>query len=362
VHIVRAPDVDLVTDVDIIAGQTVTATFAQSCPAIPPAGEGEGEGEPPQPPATGGVHGHVCMLDGSTNLAGATVSVDLADGTRRSTTTDGNGDWQLDDLPVGVQTVTIQAGSFSTTQQVTVTADAVVAFPESDCAIGQEGVKIAVVTGIWDDVYSVLMDVGVDPNIVDRYDQETGIADLMGDPALLATYDAVLVNCGADETDWQEDSSLHDNLRNYVLAGGSLYVSDLAYDVVEHTFPEFVNFVGNDGYYDDAQVGDVGDVDARVVDAAVQASLGTQQLTLHYPYSIWAVIEDTAPSVRVIIRGDAWWTNDDTFETGMVADAPHTVTFRPAVGSGKVVFSSFHQEPGIDVQQERVLQMLMFQL
>ena len=31
-------------------------------------------------------------------------------------------------------------------------------------------------------------------------------------------------------------------------------------------------------------------------------------------------------------------------------------------GSGKVIYSSFHQEPGINVQQERVLQLLVFQL
>jgi hypothetical protein len=39
---------------------------------------------------------------------------------------------------------------------------------------------------------------------------------------------------------------------------------------------------------------------------------------------------------------------------------PHTVGF--SFGAGKVLYTSFHQEPGINFDQERILQLLMFEL
>ena len=84
---------------------------------------------------------------------------------------------------------------------------------------------------------------------------------------------------------------------------------------------------------------------------------------LNYPLSQWAIVQAVSPSVRVFIRGDADGA-EDAFdflpEEIHYVDVPHTLSFE--VGEGKVVFSSFHQEPGVNIQQEQVLRLLMFQL
>ena len=323
-------------------------------------GEGEGEGEPGP---TGSASGHVCMFDG-TDLGGATISTHLQNGTTRSTTSDNNGDWQIDDLPPGEYTFRIVAGSYSAERTVTVTADTVVDIPDQDCELDQDDVKIAVIEGSWDDVGTVLVDVGIEPGIVDTYPSYGGAATLLGDAALLATYDAVFINCGAEEYDFQSDPVLRQNLTSYVLAGGNVYASDLAYDFIEQTFPSFVDFYGDDATFDSAQVGVVGDVQGTILDSFLASSIGRTSITLHYPYAIWAIVTGTASGVDVLIRGsgpyDDW---EGTGGTGTIANNPHTLMYRPGgAASGKVVYSSFHQEPGINVDQERILQLLMFQL
>lgn len=325
-------------------------------------GEGEGEGEG-EPDGTGGASGHVCMFDG-TGLGGATISTTLPNGSVRSVTSNDNGDWVMLDLPPGVYTFRIEAGSYSAERTATVGADTVVDFPDEDCELDQDDVNIAVVTGIWDDVYTVLVDVGVDPGIIDTYPSSGGAAQLFGSPTLLATYDAVLINCGADEYDYQYDPVLRQNLEDYVLAGGNVYASDLAYDFVEQAFPTWVEFFGDDVAYGSAEVGSVGDVPGTILDSFIATSIGRSNITLHYPYATWAVVTGTAGGVRVLIRGRAPYDDwSGTGGTGAIENNPHTLLYRPGgAGSGKVIYSSFHQEPGINVDQERILQLLMFQL
>ena len=60
-------------------------------------------------------------------------------------------------------------------------------------------------------------------------------------------------------------------------------------------------------------------------------------------------------AVLAFRRGDA---ETESFET--LSSVPHTLSFDH--GEGRVTFSSFHQEPGINVQQEQILHMLMFML
>lgn len=329
-------------------------------------GEGEGEGEEGEGEGDGddsGVSGHVCTFDG-TGLGGATISTTMPDGSVRSVTSNDVGDWLMLDLPPGEYTFRIQAGSYTAERTVTVVAGSVVDLPDDECELDQDDVKIAVIEGSWDDVYSVLINVGVEPGIVDVYPSYGGAQTVFGDPTLLATYDVVMINCGAEEYDFQNDPVLRQNLQHYVLAGGNVYASDLAYDFVEQTFPSFIEFLGDDLVFGSAEAGISGDVPGTILDSFLSTAIGHSAITLHYPYGTWAIVTGNAASVRVLIRGRAPyddWTGSGG--TGTIENNPHTLLFHPGGASGgKVVYSSFHQEPGINVDQERILQLLMFQL
>ena len=137
--------------------------------------------------------------------------------------------------------------------------------------------------------------------------------------------------------------------------GGSVYASDLSYDLIEAAFPSWIEFYGDDNLPQDAVVGEIVDALAGTVsDPALASALGTSSVSIGYPYG-FAVMEGVAPGARVYIRGGApLWTG------ATLPNVPHTAGF--TLGQGKVIYTSFHQEPGANPTLEQVLRLLMFEL
>lgn len=353
VRMVREPDVDETFAATITAGADFALDPTWACGIGGDPGGDPGDFGPP-----GDLKGRVCAPNGETWLSGAEVWIE-ADGRRYATTTDGEGNWYLPDVPSGTHTLYIQKGSFSTTMEVVVEDGQVVEIPQDECAIGQDDLLIAVVDGAYDDVYSVLINVGVESDIIDRY--EYGWADsLLGNYDTLATYDIVLINCGAEEYDFTSSTIYADNLRQYVQNGGSVYASDWAYDVVELMFPSHIDFHGDDLTRDDAQDGAAMDfVYADIVDLGLSQAMGQNSVEIHYALAAWAVMESVSSQVRVYLRADA--DLGDIFGGGSTLyNVPHTVGF--SHGQGDVIYTSFHQEPGLNLDAERLLQLLVFEL
>lgn len=341
-------------DVTVTEGEDFAIVTPESCEIPPP---------PPPPPGEGGVTGRVCAPDGTTWLADAEVYIEFEDGSVIETTTDMAGNYSLEGVPEGTHVVTIVKGSFTTTLEVEVIDGQVTSLNEEECEI-QQNVQIAVIDGIWDDVESVLLNVGIDPGTITNFDSDYGTA-LLTDYATLSEYDILFFNCGFSESSFVNDAGnmavMRDNLRQFINSGGSLYASDQAYDIVEITFPDFVDFHGEDTTHNAAERGASQDsILGSVVDLPLATALGSNTLELHYPLAAWAVMEAVAPQVRVYIQANAQVSQGLFSGTTTLNDVPHTVSF--PVGQGKVVYTSFHQEPGINEQMERVLQLLVFEL
>jgi hypothetical protein len=354
VHIVREPDVDLTYPGTVVAGTESQMSIDLAC------GTGGTPGTPGEFGPPGDLEGRVCSPDGANWLAGATIWIEAA-GVRYQATSDGDGQWRLNGVPSGTHTLHVEKGSFSTTIEVVVEENSVVRLPEDECAIGQDDMLIAVVNGSYDDVYSVLVNVGVDSEIIDTYD--FGWADtLLGNYDVLAGYDIVLINCGADEYDFLSSTIYAANLKQYVEQGGSVYASDWAYDIVEEMFPSKITFQGDDYTNDAAQTGSVMDaVYADITDITLAQSMGQSLIEIHYALPSWAVMSSVASDVRVYLRADAEMGDSLGLGTGTtVYDVPHTVGF--SAGQGEVIYTSFHQEPGLNVDAERLLQLLVFEL
>jgi hypothetical protein len=236
--------------------------------------------------------------------------------------------------------------------------------PEDECALEIENLHIAVVTGDYDRVQDVLGSIGINQNDVDLYQSSffdsSWVDDLLMDYAVLSQYDIIFLNCGLSDVDFVSrlfgNPTAVANLRQFVQQGGSVYASDWAYYVVEKTWPDFVDFAGDDSRGDSAKVGTAPfNVTAQVVDAQMALSLGQTSMVLHYPLVAWVVMESVSPSTTIYIRGDA-----EIYTGATLRDVPHTVAFRP--GAGRVLFTSFHQEAGINPDMQRVLQLLIFEL
>ena len=343
--------------VTIVAGETLALPAIATCEPTPP----------PPPGDVGSVEGRVCAPDGVTWLSAADAHVVRSDGSRVGTTTDADGHYRIDNVPVGEQVVEIIKGSFTASIPVTIVSGQTTVIPEDECQLEAENLHIAVVTGDYDRVQEVLTGIGIEASDVDTYPSSllnsNWVEDLFGDLTFASQYDIIFLNCGLGDLPFTAQGFFTQpisagtlaNIRTFVANGGSIYASDWAYYVVEKAWPEFVGFRGDDLTGGSAKVGNIQDITANIIDPQMSFALGQTSMEIHYPLSQWVVIEEASPTTTVYIRGDAEIEGGTT-----LTDVPHTVAFRP--GSGRVLFTSFHQEPGINPDMQRVLQLLIFEL
>jgi hypothetical protein len=353
VRIVRDPDIFHEIEAEVVAGAEVVVINDTHC------GEPFEEPPPPPPPPppdeVGRIVGSVCTPDGAAGISGADVWILLEDGERMETHTDSNGDWELNDVPPGNYVVHVQAGVFGRSHHVTLEGGETFTIPAGECELQETETKIAVVSGSYDDVGTVLLDVGIPSEQITTYDGFSWVQELFGDINVLRTFDIVFINCGASEFEYVTDTTIQANLRQYISEGGRLNASDWAYDVIESTFPTYIDFHNDDLTRDSAQVGSEQVQSGSIIDSDLSGALGFSNVTLNYPLGAWAIATGASADVNVYIRAPA-----ETFDFETLPNVPHTMSFR--VGDGRVTYSSFHQEPGINVQQEQILHYLMFML
>jgi hypothetical protein len=333
--------------------------------------------EEPHRTPTGAVEGRVCSPDGATWLGGATISIETgsietgsietgsndtggsesgagsADGVIR-TLSDFEGRFRLEDVPAGPHVVLIEKGSFASTREVFVEAGLTVSIPEDECQL-DHAPRIAVVRGsLYDNVEAVLTEIGVEAETVDAYGADWA-ERLLGSDDGIADYDILFLNCRSNEATYAQRPDMQQRLRDFVFAGGSLHASDQAYDLIELTFPDKIDFLGDDNARGAADQGAAVDLYGRVLDPVLAHQLSTDTVEIHFGLATWSVMTGAAPGVDLYMQGDA-----PLIDGGLIRDAPLIVGFDH--GDGRVVYSSFHQEPGIGQDQENVLKLIMFEL
>lgn len=315
--------------------------------------------ENPAPLAFGGVRGRVCAPDGTSWLVDARASITPAGDDDIFTFTDVDGRFLLADVPAGPQTLVIEKGSFRSTRDVVIPADAVLELPEDECALVPEELRIAVVRGsLYDHVEDVLDDVGVDPASIDIYNGDWA-DQLLGVDERVRDYDILFLNCRSAEPVYLASPEMQDRLRAFVADGGSLHASDQAYDLIEVTWPDKIDFFGDDVLRAAADLGAIAnDLPAVVVHPGLVAGLGRDAVTLRYALETWSVMVTAGPDVDVYLLADSplMAIAGGTAVTG----SPQIVGFDH--GAGRVVYSSFHQEPGSHPDQLQILRLLMFEL
>jgi hypothetical protein len=123
-------------------------------------------------------------------------------------------------------------------------------------------------------------------------------------------------------------------------SGGTLVVSDWAYDLVEHCWPDNIEFFGDDLSPDAAQAGMPNDGVLAAVEAEdLQEALG-QGINLRYDYSAWSVIESVNSATEVLLSGTVEYQPSADQLPQTLVDAPLMVRF--ATGRGQVVYTTFH--------------------
>ena len=369
-----------------------------------------------RPPAIpGGVYCETCM-----DVTGAAVS-------------DAHGRFVVGTLTPGPQWLIIEKGQFRLEQQVTLTEgsralpDADTTLPSVlDLANGKTIPHVAVAAGNYDSVQDILGKMGLGTVGTDGGFTSTAgeldlytnggtdlglamgtLAQLVGDPARLRQYHIVFIPCaGVANVAALRDQQVLRNLRDYVAAGGKLYVTDWSGEWMDDVFPAPLGlgaamtggrtdtpaaaYDAATDTWDTALFGDAdGDfyevADGEAVDGDLATWLSGQigprndaggdvgpidPLAFHV-YDNWNWVASTTPiQVGTDMAGAPIFDEPRVWVRGSGAPAapagkhPLTVTFHPP-GCGRVLYSTYHTAPGTHrglLPQERVLLYLILEL
>lgn len=285
------------------------------------------------------------------------------------TTSSFDGTYYLLDVPCGTHTLNIEKGSFAATHPVTVVAGQLldVTGAANKLCFGSGAAHIAVLAGSWDDMGGLLDQLGLRYDLFnDDGDQgaDGAIVELLSDPQRLGGYDILFANCGGT-VGWlpQDEPQVMDHVKDFVLGGGSLYMSDYAWVLGEWGFPDKVEWYDND---DPASMGDDDSpqvipsgvhVNATIADGTLASVLGKNTIAIEF---------DQGPQILpVAVANGAFAHVVGTVSvpfTLEVPNAPLTLSYVPADGAGRVIYTNFHNDAQASADMLSIIRYLVFSL
>ncbi len=329
-----------------------------------------------------------------------------------ATCTNPNGSFELKVPGATTTTLVVLKGAFKVEKPVSFASGQTTA-SVGDISIpttGSNAIKMAVVTGEYDSIEDVLAKLGfgqlengrlklgtekftlyngepyssmlggqnyLDVNALFNDSDKNGKADIFD-------YSIVFFNCGLDDQLITLDPVKVATLKAYVEAGGRIYASDWAYNLVEQAFPAYIDFMGSDNTlasepeFDSVAKLGMGDIFSNAeVDGVLKSWL--QAVTCQDGPCVqadgkvkiegfiggWVVMNGghAGASVKTWVSGPVTFEDSLDAANTVTANKPLTMSFQ--AGLGRVTFTSYHNEASIGdamLPQQRILQYLVFEL
>lgn len=330
----------------------------------------------------GTITGRICDPGAGLGIFGATVWVEeeQADGSIRviDTTSDADGAFTLEDVPVGTWNLFVRRGSFrATLEGVEVREEETTELDEAAC-IPPVDVTMTVYAG-HDSVEDVLSRLGyADYTLVETHDraferpedQPSWLVEEFGTLANFQDNDILFINCGAHEwavekaTD-AELAQVLTNLRTFVGQGGSIYMSDWAYDLFELLYPDAVEWYGDDDVENAAERGQQQDFLGFIQDPVIAAEMTSARASLRYNQGRIAMPTGLGEGARALVVADVD-VEDENDNTERLQDVPVLIEYRPPAGDpetvGRVLYTTFHNGAQNTEDMDAILRAMIFSL
>jgi hypothetical protein len=274
----------------------------------------------------GSIQGVVTAADGTTPIASATVYVESRGPTNGATTSNVQGAYTLTNVPSGQQVVVATKGNFKSTTPITVSGTRPTQAPVSKLIPNG---KLGYVSGSFDSIEQIVQSLGYSADLLSTSQLNSASA--------LQSYKVIFLNCGAGVS-----TSAAANLKAWVAAGGTLYASDWEVDVVRAMFPNDVITIGS---------GNTQTVTATIINPALQVFTGKATVSIAYDLPAWRTLKSLSTAPVVLLRA--------TVREGSTSlDQP--IAIEILHGSGKVIYTTFHNEAGVTADQIVVLRYFIF--
>ncbi len=299
----------------------------------------------------GTIAGRICDPETQTWLEGAMAYTNITDSTglvidTRTALSDEEGHWVLEDIPGDARyDVWVQYGN-EVLDFAVVTVDSAsnpVVLPDPPCFDNGDA-TIAVVTGGWDDLASLLPEFGFPSYTIVNGQAGDEIVEFLSNADALAEFDTLYFDGGHLEDGifygGNGDGTvtlITDNLAAYVENGGRVFATDWAYDVIERVWPSQIDFFGDDTVADAAQTGEPGTLAATLLNPDLELLAGDAKVDVLYDASEYPLVEATDPSVDVLMTAKAPYRVG--FDVFTIPASPLAVRF--FAGDGEVVFTSW---------------------
>lgn len=321
------------------------------------------------PCGVGSVKGLVCAPNQKTAIPDALVWIDTVDCNGNpihiEVKSSATGEFILQNVPCGMQTIKQKKGSFS--HQFSV-------FIEQNMENNLEGkidrcfegnaAKIAVITGDWDKIEYILYKLGFKYDLYELYSQkwewggEWGGSEaywFLKDLSKMKKYDVIFINCGQPWVDIMSSMpEFTQNIIDFVNGGGSLYASDWAYPVIEWPWPDAIDFYGDDKSSAPQILQGNQVVEADILDPTLAQYLGKSKVKIKYGLGPLVAVESAGAGTVVHIQGPVKQFNNKVM--------PLMMSFVPQPDAGRVVYPNFHNDEQITQEIAVILNYLVFLL
>lgn len=286
----------------------------------------------------GNVEGTVVAPNGTTPAIGAVVRIGACEAQ-----TGHDGSFRLTSVAAGTATLEVTLGMFQQSSTVAVTAGATA---NADTTLDATGILVGVVPGSFDTVETFLEELTIPYELIPADDLVAGD---------LSSFDAVFVNCGADENaliNTAGNAVPPASLTGFVAAGGRVYASDWADSFVIAGWPTRIVF-----QEPEHRVGFEGTYTGALTDPVLQATVRSSTLRVEFDLAGWSVIDSVSADTEVLVRGDLRTFDFATGDETTLPDRPWAARFPDA--AGVVTYTSFHNHAQLDEKTHALLQQLV---
>lgn len=327
----------------------------------------------------GTIAGMTCAPNSKTGMPYVRVWVNTTDCNGNPVTiqtySDAQGNYRLENVPCGTQTVFMKKGSFEHQFTRWVDKGMTTVATSGDACLPATALRIAVIVDDWDKIEVVLRQLWFQYKWFDGSVPEgsstkpEGAKLLAGEEAkdgykgqkytLLEDFDVVFINCGPGNDPIMQNfgSQISPVLRDFVAQGGSVYASDYASVYIWKTWS--VAWNGTFPHDFPGSTGAPRQVTATIVDPELAAFMDKATATIDYRLGpLTSIVGSPGPGTVVHLQGpnSAYGNEVQAF----------MFSFQPSgIDGGRVIYTNFHnEEQALDPNQlsdmAEVLQYIVF--